>query len=889
MAGVADKDSAALWDEIEAKYWRSIQAVRAREDREYKEAYQAKAQPVTIELTELYLERHRLEDQLKAVNERCREAESRLTELENENEKYEQYVTKQRALDDEEKRSWFETYRAGECPQPSRESDESTAADELVDRQEDSSVELSSPPSSAAISPPESEVEAPEQHKDPETQATGPQAIGGPNCPTDIDKTPAEPETRDTPTGIEICDADGRTIGELQRLNRDNPRIDKICRFPPKRRVQVRPGRSFTAEHLKDVHSPADNRLSKWFSCYIQAAGQVQAQPCQFCTKGSGPFSECVIIGGEFPRCSNCEWGRQGCHGASVEGNTGTRHNLGGNTGSSSAAEVDSGQATSPGNIAGSAPSNGTRGVRMKRTPRHLSMQRVDDLYSPASAEEGRGQVKSNLTKATAKEKTGDLEEPAPNTPENHPSYEGQVLPEITKDTLELRHDDVVFTDPPCMRGVPLIKITPEHAYWEPDWTSLEEEVRTQLEKAKERRDQCYLDRTMPSHNKHLANRQVNRGEAVLKFLRDGDFHPYQLIGKEWITKSVFHYDILFRMVQTLTELAKFDVEIRPSDWLRQRLHEIYSKDCDRFDLAKALQNMYHDPKLVHLRVKNGFGNIGRPPGGKSKKDIEGVNGSATHRNESNGTKKRKEPHVTPKKTGVEQAQVTTPSPSLGPAQRASRRKDQRNSAESSATKKRQQQQEGRSELHQEQLQKKQKIEHHPVGNKPSSAILQRDLEYDGYTSTDSFSGDRVVRIDWRVYQIKTRRMTSNPAVTQYWHWLDEADNDEGESPFFEHQVLGDVSKNKVSWGVYKEPNDFHLRLGELTEATYSPDSQKVIFSTRPMPGAAPRGDLLAHFKRENTKRRFLRFIRTKGVPLVRTNKEYIESAWDRLPDYNGI
>ena len=41
-----------------------------------------------------------------------------------------------------------------------------------------------------------------------------------------------------------------------------------------------------------------------------------------------------------------------------------------------------------------------------------------------------------------------------------------EALLEITKATLTLRDDGVVFTDPPNIRGVPLAKIDARHPYW---------------------------------------------------------------------------------------------------------------------------------------------------------------------------------------------------------------------------------------------------------------------------------------------------------------------------------------------------------------------------------------------------------------------------------------
>jgi hypothetical protein len=156
----------------------------------------------------------------------------------------------------------------------------------------------------------------------------------------------------------------------------------------------------------------------------------------------------------------------------------------------------------------------------------------------------------------------------------------------------------------------------------------------------------------------------------------------------------------------------------------------------------------------------------------------------------------------------------------------------------------------------------------------PSLPPSRQDLECDGYTTSDSFSHDHVMQVDWRIYQIKHRESSTNIKITQYWHYIDKSDPG-SEETMFEHQVLKDVTPGRrvpVKWGVYKDPIDFHLRLRELTEITYAPESLNIIIGTKPVKGVSFRGDLLAQFKRERTKRRFLAFMESKGIRLVKTS-----------------
>jgi hypothetical protein len=149
--------------------------------------------------------------------------------------------------------------------------------------------------------------------------------------------------------------------------------------------------------------------------------------------------------------------------------------------------------------------------------------------------------------------------------------------------------------------------------------------------------------------------------------------------------------------------------------------------------------------------------------------------------------------------------------------------------------------------------------ERHPT---PSSL-----LDDDGYTSADSISGYPLQPIEWRLYQVRTRTFATNPEVTQYWHWV--ADNHKKKE--IEHQVLEEVEPTR--WGVFKEPYNFHLLLDNVKEVTFAEESTKIILSHRKGRDGKdmnPRGDVMASFKRERTKRRFLSFIEGKGVKVVK-------------------
>ena len=85
------------------------------------------------------------------------------------------------------------------------------------------------------------------------------------------------------------------------------------------------------------------------------------------------------------------------------------------------------------------------------------------------------------------------------------------------------------------------------------------------------------------------------------------------------------------------------DFDIKPSEWLRHRIHEVLIEQGDKFDLASWLEKAYHDRKLEQLRARKGFAHVGRPTAHAMKKD-EPVKSASW-------SLKRKDLHVTPQST----------------------------------------------------------------------------------------------------------------------------------------------------------------------------------------------------------------------------------------------
>lgn len=140
-------------------------------------------------------------------------------------------------------------------------------------------------------------------------------------------------------------------------------------------------------------------------------------------------------------------------------------------------------------------------------------------------------------------------------------------------------------------------------------------------------------------------------------------------------------------------------------------------------------------------------------------------------------------------------------------------------------------------------------------------------LDYDGYTSSDSFSGDILTENDWQLHQVRTRSYETHPGVIQYWHWV----KDNNQQMVIEHQVLGEV--RPVKWSVFKKPYNFHLTLADVEEVLYAPGCKKVVVihkTGKDGCDVGPRGNVMAEFRRNRTKRRFLTILVTEmGVKVV--------------------
>ncbi|KAK7403103.1 hypothetical protein QQX98_011128 [Neonectria punicea] len=728
---------------------------------------------------------------------------------------------------------------------------------------------------------------------------------------------------------VDIVDADGNVVGPVERIEPWNQWVEAIQDLKIRRPVKIRRGRRFNEAHLSTIYERTEAKGVKWLSCMIQATGEVQSKRCISCDKNQGAFDDCIIVGGDlFQKCGNCEWNRQGCHGASgdvIDAPTAKRrYKQRRETRDSQesptyrepqvAAELqprpEPEQAT-PLHTPSRLPVLAPQPVPSQPFPSHTlpsqplpsqplpsqPMQPIRPMHPiqpdtaqpstevdtpvkdapilngsqmvrepeqmPTPHQEYR--VTPSFTPANTRSRPPSADRPTPTSMHIEPSPQptefisDETLEEITRENMALRDDGVVYTYPECVVGVPLVKIDEAHPYWEPNWPNVRSVIEPQLAKWREKH-QAAIDagpkQEKGGSSKYQIGRQVNRGIKILEFLDDGDISPYQLLGKKFIQSGkggICSYDTLFRLSETMSELAKFKLDMKPVEWMRQRLYELSQLEGSSFNLPRTIHDFYHDPKLTALRYKHGFKNIGRPSGMKS-----GRHSLGSPNNTPKPIKKRKSMHSltnTPRDTPfVDQSPLATQM-TLPPESPFS-----------------------------SHLQKRPKL------LSPAPGPVHDEFHVAGHSDADSWSGVPIGRRDYRLYQVKTRLYTSSTHVTQYWSWLEDEQS-------FEHQVLKGL--NPVSWGVHKDPIDFHVNLDEIAQIVWNIEALRIHAimrtenSVRAKTDGQLRGDIMAAFKRERTMRRFLRFCRDRNIRMLKETTEELDRRWEtlqseQLPDENG-
>ncbi|KAG7289858.1 hypothetical protein NEMBOFW57_006235 [Staphylotrichum longicolle] len=159
--------------------------------------------------------------------------------------------------------------------------------------------------------------------------------------------------------------------------------------------------------------------------------------------------------------------------------------------------------------------------------------------------------------------------------------------------------------------------------------------------------------------------------------------------------------------------------------------------------------------------------------------------------------------------------------------------------------------------------------------------VISSPLEDDGYTSSDSSSGERLGPGDWQLHQIRTRSYATKSTLRQYWHAGPQGklkahengdrskDKDEREHDI-EHQIFMDSGQ----WRRYTN-YDFDLRLGDIQQVMVAKENTLVVLIHKEGndgPDQEQRGHIMAQFKRRRTKKRFLHFLQKQGLTIMQSD-----------------
>ncbi|KAI8649789.1 hypothetical protein NCS55_01441800 [Fusarium keratoplasticum] len=971
----------SVWDKTERNFWTNLRRQREAENNMVEQEFQQSTTELRIKLRELTGQRSQLsesqarlarelakvEAELARVTEECEVKTDRLKRIEQD------YHESRQARIETQQKIW-KTMR--------RFFKEKRGEDPDVEDSEDPDMESLGLPreltelSNVSGNVPRREVADDSIQVRTDQSATHGESMEG--VEHHDDENAADKPASDVM--VNVVDADGNVIGPVERIEPWNQWVEGIQELEIRRPVKIRRGRRFNDSHLASIYERTEAKGVKWLSCMIQATGEIQSKRCWSCNKNQGAFDDCIIVGGDlFQKCGNCEWNRQGCHGAS--GNTidiqasrersrqqreakvlhtrpspeaepqrldiqqgpkpapepqpeqaprseesacvSSHHPspqpvhqpvppLAPERGPERAPEPTYRRAYEPPPAPVSRPAPVPRpDIAPERmveamvtpsqsqpqprpeVPRSAFLSHVlrptrpgilqpttefdtpmEDMSAPNSTQPAREpeqtpipqeyRVTSRFTPANVRSRPPSAERAERPTPASTPielspqpteSPSGEPLEEITRDNLVLRHNGEFYTYPECVEGVPLVKINENHPYWEPNWPNVRTLIEPQLARWREKH-QAAIDagpkQEKGGSSKYQIGQLVNRGVKILEFHEQGPVSPYQLLSKKYIQSGkggITSYDTLFRLSETMSELEKFKLDIQPIEWLRQRLHELILAEGASFNLTRTIHDFYRDPKLTALRYKHGFKNIGRPFRLKARRS-QGSPGDTPK-----PLKKRKSVHSvasTPRETSfIDQSPLATQVP-MGP-----------NSP---------------SNTH---LQKR------PRFLSPASGPVHDEFHIDVWSDTDSHSGGEITKYDWRLYQVKNRFYTSSTAVTQYWTWIEQAG-------CFQHQVLKNVSP--ASWGLFKDHIDFHVNLDEIEEVIWNIEALRIhiimrkVNVTMDKSDGAPRGDVMASFKRDRTMRRFLFFCREKRVRMLKQTTEELDHRWqmmqsDLLPD----
>ncbi|OAA38033.1 hypothetical protein ISF_09900 [Cordyceps fumosorosea ARSEF 2679] len=700
----------------------------------------------------------------------------------------------------------------------------------------------------------------------------------GLTLPELIDKRPAERQLklpplanlhlpREAPNNddilVAIIDSNHTILDKLQHLGFSNERTTTISSRAVLQPIKLRNARRFFEDTRTSIYSFADGKGTGWIACMIQATGILQKKRCHGCSSNESPFEGCIAVGGHlFSKCGNCEWNGTSCQGL----NPSTSTNMLAHMRPALEPPRSCSQLSTPGLIldpslnlpaelealAAAAPQATVKAYSSHYSPPQVHISGFKAANQTAKYEQAPpvpravpSLIASSRTsyRRSPKAPNADCSVPRPMAPIcfRQMDFAAPNSNDITKETLVLRHNGIIYTHPDCIAGVPLEKITPSHPYWETKWPKLRSltEPILRLWEEKLQSEEAASRVQKVGSVKYQYGRQVNRGNTILRFLEQGPISPYQLLAKKYVSVgkgSITSYDTLFRLCETIEALSNYKTDVEPVDWMRQHLHELITAQGSGFNFPKTIHDFYNDPKLAALRQKSGFKSIGRPSGIKMPlRRAESVDDDVP----LTSSQRKRKSHPS----------YGTPSPRTEPPNAEPLKVDPVD------------------------------VNQGPVGKKQKAAAKVLDsLETGEVSDADSVSGSAISEFDFRICQIKTRLFTSSEKVTQYWSWVPE-------KSMFEHQILDD--RSPAGWSMQRGPIEFSLRLGDVVKISWNLKALRVylVMSDRHIcfEDDKLRGDIIVTFRRPNTMRRFIQFCRRREIELVEETWKKIEHLWGTM------
>ncbi|KAL6894833.1 hypothetical protein GGI43DRAFT_133418 [Trichoderma evansii] len=320
-----------VWDEAEGKFWRDFNTKQESQHSEAERKYQLALTEAKVELgtldgkrnqlsklrERLALELSQVDKELAQVITDCDGKTDRILAIERNYRHDEHDWLQQREKVTETMIRWFQEKR--EVAAKAQAAGNGTAGDLISKKAIDTSRNLADGEAT--------EMEGVEYWNEQGSQAMSLPAIVTRQVAAKTAITPMTPSLASfkgilqepIEPIVDLVDADGRVIGPINKTEPWNQWVKAILGLPIKRPVKIRRGRKFTPDHLAGIYEHTEAKGVKWLSCMIQAIGEVQEQRCISCDKNQGAFDDCIIIGGPlFQKCGNCEWNRQGCHGAAL-------------------------------------------------------------------------------------------------------------------------------------------------------------------------------------------------------------------------------------------------------------------------------------------------------------------------------------------------------------------------------------------------------------------------------------------------------------------------------------------------------------------------------------------------------------------------------------------